>query len=341
MSMLHPSAVAYPRYKRGRDDWPCCEISRHGMKIHTNHHTRRRQRETVTPSLPASLRRRAGGIPRQNGGDLCAFGRRQHPELGLGLDSVRGPPGAAWHRAPRLCLRHPPRGRRRPHRGNRQCRPQAHAGGKRPISAGFFFALGHSTIVILACIGIALTASALQGGSFKAVGSEIGTAVSAVFLLGIGLINILILKDVWRAFRRARHGGAEACAPDADILGGGLFSRLCGPLFRAISRSWHMYPLGALFGLGFDTATEIGVLSISAAEAAQGLSLWSRARVPRAVHGRDGARRYDRQRAHGRSLWLGVRAPGAQALVQSHHYGGVGRGGAVHRRHRGGGADRG
>jgi high-affinity nickel-transport protein len=144
---------------------------------------------------------------------------------------------------------------------------------KRPVSAGFFFALGHSTIVILACVGIALTASALQGGSFKAVGSEIGTAVSAVFLLGIGLINIMILRDVWRSFRRARTEGFDQGCPEADVLGGGLFSRLCGPLFRAISRSWHMYPLGVLFGLGFDTATEIGLLSISAAEAAQGLSL--------------------------------------------------------------------
>ncbi len=146
---------------------------------------------------------------------------------------------------------------------------------RRPVSAGFFFALGHSTIVILACIGIALTASALQGGPFRAVGSEIGTAVSAAFLLGIGLINILILRDVWRSFRQARRGSLEQSASDTDVLGGGLFSRLCGPLFRAISRSWHMYPLGALFGLGFDTATEVGLLSISAAEAAQGLSLGS------------------------------------------------------------------
>ncbi len=145
---------------------------------------------------------------------------------------------------------------------------------KRPISAGLFFALGHSSIVILACVGIALTASALEDSTLKAVGGQIGTAVSAAFLLAIGLINILILKDVWRAFRHIQHGGS----PDAlnlETQGGGLFSRLCGPVFRAISRSWHMYPLGALFGLGFDTATEIGLLSISAAEAAQGLSLGS------------------------------------------------------------------
>ncbi len=147
---------------------------------------------------------------------------------------------------------------------------------KRPVAAGFFFALGHSTIVIVASLGIALTAVAFQDGPLKAAGSQIGTAVSALFLLGIGLINILILKDVWRAFRRAQQcAGMDESALHTQVQGGGFLARLCGPLFRAISRSWHMYPLGALFGLGFDTATEIGLLSISAAQAAQGLSLWS------------------------------------------------------------------
>ena len=145
---------------------------------------------------------------------------------------------------------------------------------KRPISAGLFFALGHSSIVIVACIGIALTASALEDSAIKEVGGQIGTAVSATFLLVIGLINLLILKDVWRAFRHVSHGGS-CDAASIEIQGGGFFARACGRLFRAISRSWHMYPLGALFGLGFDTATEIGLLSISAAEAAQGLSLGS------------------------------------------------------------------
>jgi nickel/cobalt transporter (NiCoT) family protein len=143
---------------------------------------------------------------------------------------------------------------------------------KRPVSAGLFFALGHSSIVIAACIGIALTASALEGSAIKEIGGQIGTTVSATFLLLIGLINILILKDVWRAFRHVQRGGS-CDAPGIEIQGGGFFARACGPLFRTISRSWHMYPLGALFGLGFDTATEIGLLSISAAEAAQGLSL--------------------------------------------------------------------
>ncbi len=148
--------------------------------------------------------------------------------------------------------------------------------GKRPVAAGFFFALGHSTIVIAASLGIALTAAAFEDTPLKTAGSQIGTAVSALFLLGIGLINLLVLKDVWRAFARAqRSGGADDGRLDAHGMSGGFFVGLCGPLLRAISRSWHMYPLGALFGLGFDTATEIGLLSISAAQASQGLSLWS------------------------------------------------------------------
>jgi nickel/cobalt transporter (NiCoT) family protein len=150
--------------------------------------------------------------------------------------------------------------------------------GKRPLGAGFFFALGHSTVVILASAAIALTATAFQDRiqAFKSLGGGIGTAVSASFLLGIGLINVIVLRGVWRTFRRARRGERlEASALQEALPGGAFIARVCGPLFRAISRSWHMYPLGLLFGLGFDTATEIGLLGISAPQAAQGLPVWS------------------------------------------------------------------
>lgn len=149
--------------------------------------------------------------------------------------------------------------------------------GKKPLSAGFFFSLGHSTVVVLAALVIAATTTAMQDRfeSFKFVGGVIGTSVSAFFLLGIGLANLVILKSVWNAFQRAERGEIlEAGHPDL-ILGGGFLARLCRPLFHAITRSWHMYPLGFLFGLGFDTATEISVLGISAAQAADGLSIWS------------------------------------------------------------------
>ncbi len=150
--------------------------------------------------------------------------------------------------------------------------------GKRPLAAGFFFSLGHSTVVVLASIGVAVTAAAFQDQleDFHTIGGVIGTSISAVFLLLIAIINIVLLLNVYRAFRRVRAGGA--CG-DADLAlmtsGGGLFARLCRSLFRLIERSWYMYPLGFLFGLGFDTASEVGLLGISAAEASNGLSIWS------------------------------------------------------------------
>ena len=151
-------------------------------------------------------------------------------------------------------------------------------GGKRPISVGFFFSLGHSTVVILAVAVIAATAAALktQFTAYKDIGGVIGTSVSAGFLLLLALANLMILRGVWRNFQNVRHGGSLD-EDDLDILMSkcGFFARIFRPLFRTVNKSWHMYPLGFLFGLGFDTATEIGLLGITAVEAAQGLSLWS------------------------------------------------------------------
>jgi nickel/cobalt transporter (NiCoT) family protein len=150
--------------------------------------------------------------------------------------------------------------------------------GKRPLSVGLFFSLGHSTVVVLATVAVAATAAALQSrfGDIKLIGGVIGTSVSAVFLLAIALVNLAILMRVWRSFRHVRDGGRfEPEHLDALLAGRGFLARLFRGLFRIISKSWHMYPLGFLFGLGFDTATEIGLLGISAAQVAQGMSLWS------------------------------------------------------------------
>ncbi len=150
--------------------------------------------------------------------------------------------------------------------------------GKRPAAAGFFFSLGHSTVVWLGTIAIALATAAFKDKieAFKAIGGVAGTVVSASFLLAIAIMNIFVLAAVYKTFRHVKAGGAYA-EEDLDMLlsGGGFIARLFRPLFRAISRSWHMYPLGLLFGLGFDTATEIGLLGLSAAGASQGMSLWS------------------------------------------------------------------
>ncbi len=150
--------------------------------------------------------------------------------------------------------------------------------GRKPLLAGFYFSLGHSTVVIAAAVLIALTTTAMQQrfDSFRTIGGVMGTLVSGFFLLAIGLANLVILKGLWGTFRTARQGGdLKAVHLDLLLTGGGIIARLCRPLFRAVNRSWHMYPLGFLFGLGFDTATEISVLGISAAQASDGLSVWS------------------------------------------------------------------
>ncbi len=150
--------------------------------------------------------------------------------------------------------------------------------GKSPVAAGFYFSLGHSTIVWLGSIGIALTAAAFKDKieAFKAFGGVAGTLVSAFFLLAIAAMNIFILAAIYRTFRHVKAGG-EYTEEDLNLLlgGRGFLARIFRPMFEAISRSWHMYPLGFLFGLGFDTATEIGLLGMSAAGASQGMSLWS------------------------------------------------------------------
>jgi len=150
--------------------------------------------------------------------------------------------------------------------------------GERPLAIGFFFSLGHSTIVVLASIAIAATATAFKGriAALHAIGGLIGTLVSAAFLLVIAAMNAVILVRLWRQFRAVRAGAPLAEAEMEGLLAGrGLIARLCHPLFRLISRSWHMYPLGFLFGLGFDTATEVGLLGISAAQAGHGVPIWS------------------------------------------------------------------
>ena len=150
--------------------------------------------------------------------------------------------------------------------------------GKRPVAVGFLFSLGHSTIVLLGSAAIAVTALLLQHrvDGLRNIGGIIGTLVSTLFLFGIAFANLIVLRSIYGAFVRVRNGG-QYVEEDIDLLlaGRGLLARLFRPMFAMIRRSWHMYPLGVLFGLGFDTATEIGLLGISAAEASKGLSIWS------------------------------------------------------------------
>ncbi len=150
--------------------------------------------------------------------------------------------------------------------------------GRRPVAVGLFFSLGHSTVVVLASGAIAVATGLLQGrfASFKVVGGVIGTAVSVGFLFLVAAANLLILLSVYQTFQTVRRGGTFRDEDLDHLLAQrGLLGRLFRPMFRLVTRSWHMYPLGFLFGLGFDTATEIGLLGISAAEASKGLPVWS------------------------------------------------------------------
>src|SRR6201992_630051 len=147
--------------------------------------------------------------------------------------------------------------------------------GKRPLYVGFYFALGHSTVVVVASVFVALSVAALQAKfeGFKAIGGVIGTGVSALFLFVISIANIVILISVYRVFASVRRGDRLIEDDLRDVLARrGLLARLLRSVFGIINKSWHMYPLGLLFGLGFDTASEVGLLGISAAAGSAGLS---------------------------------------------------------------------
>src|SRR5262249_29692174 len=135
--------------------------------------------------------------------------------------------------------------------------------GKRPLGVGFFFSLGHSTIVFVLTIGLALGATSIPGDG------TIGTSVSGTFLLVIAVLNLLVLADVVRIFHDMRAGRYDEAALEQRLQDQGLMSRVfLRRVSDRIDTSWKLYPLGILFGLGFDTATEIGLLAIAAGVAA-------------------------------------------------------------------------
>ncbi len=150
--------------------------------------------------------------------------------------------------------------------------------GKEPVAVGLFFALGHSTVVVLASAAIALMAAmmATHFATFQTVGRVAGTLVSISFLLLIAALNFIVLIGVGRTLRHIRRGGS-CDEQDFDLLlnNRGLLARLFRPLFRLVTHSWHLFPIGFLFGLGFDTASEVGLLGLSATQAATRLSIGS------------------------------------------------------------------
>jgi high-affinity nickel-transport protein len=149
--------------------------------------------------------------------------------------------------------------------------------GQKPVSVGFWFSLGHSTVVFVIALALGFAIHALvdsvvgDGGRLRDIGSLVGASVSGVFLVVIGVLNLVILLDIARIYRRMRRGGYDHAQLDTELSGGGFMTTLFGRLFRLVSKSWHMYLVGFLFGLGFDTASEVALLAISAGAASQGI----------------------------------------------------------------------
>ncbi|UTI65158.1 HoxN/HupN/NixA family nickel/cobalt transporter [Paraconexibacter antarcticus] len=153
--------------------------------------------------------------------------------------------------------------------------------GQRPLSVGFFFSLGHSTIVFLLAALFALGVKGLSGdvsndsSTLHNVTGVIGPSVSGGFLILIGIINLVILVGIVRVFRRMRHGEFDEAALEEQLNNRGFMNRFLGRATRAVKKPWQMYPLGVLFGLGFDTATEIALLATAGAAATGGLPFYA------------------------------------------------------------------
>jgi high-affinity nickel-transport protein len=142
--------------------------------------------------------------------------------------------------------------------------------GKRPVAVGLFFALGHSAVVLLASVAIAFAANSLteQFSAYREIGGVIGTSASALFLFVIAGANLVVLGGVYRALQKVRKGEVVRDEDIETLLRQrGWLARLFRPLFRLVSKSWHLFPIGFLFALGFDTASEISLFGLSAGAA--------------------------------------------------------------------------
>jgi high-affinity nickel-transport protein len=152
---------------------------------------------------------------------------------------------------------------------------------KRPLSVGFWFSLGHSTVVFalsfLFAIGIRALSGPVQhdGSTLHTVTGWIGTGVSGTFLYAIAALNLVILVGIVKLARELRSGRFSEEQLEQRLDSRGLMSRLLGRFTRAISKSWHMYPIGVLFGLGFDTASEVALLFLAAGAAGAGLPFYA------------------------------------------------------------------
>ena len=154
-------------------------------------------------------------------------------------------------------------------------------GARKPLSVGYFFSLGHSTIVVAIGIGIVIAEKAVYGvvsnshSGLEQFGGVFGTIVSASFLYLIALLNVVILAGIVRVFRAMKQGSFDEEELERQLENRGLMYRFFGGWMRSITKEWQMYPVGVVFGLGFDTATEVALLATTALLATQSLPWYS------------------------------------------------------------------
>ena len=158
--------------------------------------------------------------------------------------------------------------------------------GQRPMSVGFWFSLGHSSVVFVMVMGIALGVRALASGvqdqhsTLHEVAGVWGPSISGVFLVAIGLLNLAALIGILRVFAAMRRGHYDEDELERQLDNRGFLNRILGTVNRAVRKPWHMYPTGFLFGLGFDTVTEIGLLVIAGGAVAASLPWWAVVTLP-------------------------------------------------------------
>src|SRR5215469_7053220 len=165
------------------------------------------------------------------------------------------------------------------------------ADGKRPLGSGFFFSFGHSTVIVAVGVGITLAARAVFGAVvdpnsvYETAGGAIGTLLSAGFLYLIALLNLIVLAGIVKVFREMRSGTYIELELEAQLQARGLMYRFFGRFMKSVSHTWQLYFVGLVFGIGFDTATEVVLLSATAYAAIQGLPYYAVLALPLLLSG--------------------------------------------------------
>jgi nickel/cobalt transporter (NiCoT) family protein len=160
------------------------------------------------------------------------------------------------------------------------------ADGKRPLATGFFFSFGHSTIIVAVGVGITMAARAVFGAmvnpdsAYETAGGTIGTLLSAGFLYLIALLNLIVLSGIFKVFRRMRAGAYDERELEAQLQARGLMYRFFGRFMKSINHSWQLFFVGLVFGIGFDTTTEVVLLAATAYAAIQGLPYFAVLALP-------------------------------------------------------------